>query len=76
MMLQVTDRCREEKLGKTRFEDDVPRITSVFDTAAKMFFKCRETPAYVTFGSSGDTDESLNIRSGRLTIPGYLDYSF
>ncbi|KAF5373782.1 hypothetical protein D9758_000895 [Tetrapyrgos nigripes] len=66
----------EEKLGRTRFKDDIPRATSAFDTGAKLVFKSRESPSFVMFGGLRDTDASLDIKSGQMKIPGTVVANF
>ncbi|KAJ7178302.1 hypothetical protein C8R46DRAFT_1076300 [Mycena filopes] len=60
----------EDRLGTSeKYKGDIENITEMFDTSAKLTFR-GEPVTFVQFGRPGDNDPSLNIRQGRLKIPG------
>ncbi|KAJ7189266.1 hypothetical protein C8R46DRAFT_36829 [Mycena filopes] len=59
----------EDRLGGSDFEGDIDNITEMFDTSAKLTFR-GEKVAFIQFGRANDNDANLNIRNGRLRIPG------
>ncbi|KAJ3522826.1 hypothetical protein NMY22_g11715 [Coprinellus aureogranulatus] len=61
----------EGLLSGTRFHDDIGTLTARFDKGVKHVFKNPDEPYHIQFGSHRDRDAALNIRGGRLTVPGY-----
>ncbi|KAF5317360.1 hypothetical protein D9611_003531 [Ephemerocybe angulata] len=66
---------RAEKYFKTllagsRFSQDVESLVTRFDRNTKHVFRREDEPLHIQFTSHRERDQALNIRGGRLTIPG------
>ncbi|KAJ3508524.1 hypothetical protein NMY22_g16586 [Coprinellus aureogranulatus] len=75
----VTMRAKEyfkKLLRKSRFFQDVDTITTRFDRNTKHVFRRADEPHHIQFASHREKDPALNIRSGRLTLPGTEVASF
>ncbi|THV07788.1 hypothetical protein K435DRAFT_169479 [Dendrothele bispora CBS 962.96] len=57
-----------KRFSSTRFKGDVSRMTSIFDSKAKLVFKEDTEASFVTFGRYDDHDEQHGIRAGQLKI--------
>ncbi|KAJ3549731.1 hypothetical protein NMY22_g777 [Coprinellus aureogranulatus] len=60
----------ESLLCGTRFQDDIETLTSRFDSGTKHIFRDPGESYHIRFGSRRDRDPALNIRGGRLSVPG------
>ncbi|KAJ4478149.1 hypothetical protein J3R30DRAFT_3290719 [Lentinula aciculospora] len=75
----VTEQSRTyftDKLQETSFQEDIPRIAQCFDQTTKLHFRDSNEVSYVKFGRLGDHEPALDIRSGRIKIPGTTVASF
>ncbi|KAJ3535907.1 hypothetical protein NMY22_g6269 [Coprinellus aureogranulatus] len=61
----------EATLSGTRFQQDVETLTSRFDRTTKHVFKDSKESYHIQFASHRERDPALNIRGGRLTVPGH-----
>ncbi|KAH9485825.1 Heat shock 70 kDa protein 12A [Psilocybe cubensis] len=60
----------EKFLKGSRFVNDIPYITKVFDKTTKLRFRNAEDAQFIKFGGIRDKDPALNIRSGQLKLLG------
>ncbi|KAF9068301.1 hypothetical protein BDP27DRAFT_1448499 [Rhodocollybia butyracea] len=61
----------EEKLTGTQFEPDIPSLCEFFDQTTKTSFASPNDSQWIRFSNrKQDTNEILNIKAGRLKIPG------
>ena len=61
-----------DHLKDSPYLDDLEDIVRCFDKTTKHRFKNAEEPEYVKFGRNKDNDKSCNIRSGQLTLMGWV----
>ncbi|KAF6748676.1 hypothetical protein DFP72DRAFT_915785 [Ephemerocybe angulata] len=57
-------------LAGSRFSQDVESLVTRFDRNTKHVFRREDEPLHIQFTSHRERDQALNIRGGRLTIPG------
>ncbi|KAJ2917710.1 hypothetical protein MD484_g2727, partial [Candolleomyces efflorescens] len=75
----VTSRAKtyfEGFLSGSRFLDDVPTLATRFDRATKHVFRRDDEPHHIQFATQRERDPDLNIRAGRITVPGRIVATF
>ncbi len=65
-----TDTLFKDLLGGSKFADEIPLITEVFDKTTKSRFVDSDQALYVKFGGLRDRAPELNIKSGQLKLLG------
>ncbi|KAK7467520.1 hypothetical protein VKT23_004573 [Stygiomarasmius scandens] len=66
----------ERMFLNTRFKDDIPRITKIFDTTAKRAFSEDTKASFISFGTHSDNDDELGVNSGHLKLSREMVASF
>jgi hypothetical protein len=68
----LTDGFIVDKLRNSRYgvPDDVAHITDCFDKTTKLGFKDPSQPAFIRFGTTKDSDQTVDVRFGQLKLQG------
>lgn len=60
-----------ELLVDSRFHEDTPYTTKLFDKITDLQFRDPNDPSYIKFGSARDRDPNKGTRGGRLKLEGH-----
>jgi hypothetical protein len=68
----LTTRFIIDKLYNSRYgiPDDITHITDCFDKTTKLGFKDDSQPSFIRFGTTKDSDSSVDVRFGQLKLQG------
>ena len=66
--LLFTDKLYNSQYGSP---DDIAHIVDCFDKSTKLAFKDPSQTAFVRFGSTRDSDSSVDIKLGQLKLQGF-----
>lgn len=68
-IVSLTARLQNSQYGN---EEDIRAMLESFEQHAKPTFKDERDRSYIKFGSLRDKDPAVGIRSGQLTLDGYV----
>ena len=68
----LTDGFIVEKLRHSRYgvEADIAHITDCFDRTTKLGFKDPNQASFIRFGTTKDSDPTVDVRFGQLKLQG------
>ena len=72
LVCYLTTRLIIDKLYNTRYgiPDDIAHIADCFDKTTKLGFKDDKNSSFIRFGTTKDSDASVDVKFGQLKLQG------